>query len=125
MSLSNKSVNRSEEHTDVSSEEHLDRVFHALANRTRRQMLIRLAEQPATIGELAEPFDMTLPGASKHLRVLERAGLARREIEGRIHRCSYRGEPLFSAQTWLAENQRFWEGQLDQLARHVTAEKAP
>lgn len=118
MALSNKS----ETHADLSSEEHLDRVFHALANQTRRQMLTRLADQPATIGELAEPFDMTLPGASKHLRVLERAGLASREVDGRIHRCSYRGEPLLSAQTWLTQNKQFWEGQLDQLARHLTAD---
>lgn len=83
-------------------------------------MLAHLAEQPATISELAEPFDMTLPGASKHLRVLERAGLASREVEGRIHRCSYQGEPLVSARMWLAQNERFWEGQLDQLARHFT-----
>lgn len=83
-------------------------------------MLAHLADEPATIGELAEPFDMTLPGASKHLRVLERAGLVGREVDGRIHRCSYQGEPLVDACTWLTENQRLWEGQLDQLARHFT-----
>lgn len=111
---------KSETQGDPSPEEHLDKIFHALANRTRRQMLAQLAEQPATISELAAPFDMTLPGASKHLRVLERAGLVGREIDGRIHRCSYRGEPLVEAYEWLTQNERFWDGQLDQLTRHFT-----
>ena len=109
---------RSVPHPEDSTDDDLDRVFNALANRTRRQMLVRLADHPATISELAGPFDMTLPGASKHLRVLERAGLVRRQVDGRIHRCSFRAEPLAEAQAWLAENQQFWEDKFDQLSQH-------
>ncbi|MGI9611885.1 MAG: ArsR/SmtB family transcription factor [Acidimicrobiales bacterium] len=104
----------------VFSDDDLDRVFMALANRTRRRMLDRLVSGPATIGDLAEPFDMSLPGASKHVRVLEGAGLVQREIDGRIHRCKLTGEPLEHADAWISRNNRFWQGQLDSLAEHLS-----
>lgn len=82
-------------------------------------MLTRLAKGPAMVSELAEPFDMTLPGASKHLRVLERAGLVRRQIDGRIHRCSLNPLRLAEAQLWLKVYERFWDETLDALVHHV------
>jgi DNA-binding transcriptional ArsR family regulator len=103
----------------VSNEDRLDRVFRALGNRTRRYMLRRLARGPAMVGELAAPFDMTLPAASKHVRVLERAGLVHRRIDGRIHRCSLDPRQLAEARCWLDRYQRFWDETLDSLARHI------
>jgi len=97
----------------------LDDVFSALADTTRRRILVRLAEGPATITELAAPFEMTLPAVSKHLRVLERAGLMRRERDGWYHHCHLETEPLESAVAFLARYRPFWEGTLDALERHV------
>ena len=97
----------------------LDRVFAALANRTRRAMLARLGSGPSTVTDLAVPFDMSLPGASKHLRVLERAGLVHRHIDGRVHRCSLDPAPLEDAEQWLIRNRAFWNEQLDSLVRHL------
>jgi len=103
----------------ASDDERLDRVFRALGDRTRRSMLSRLAKGPARVSELAAPFDMTLPGASKHLRVLERAGLVNRRIDGRIHRCTLNPRRLAEARLWLKLYQRFWDGTLDALVDHV------
>jgi len=97
----------------------LDAVFSALADPTRRRMLARLARGSASISELAEPFDMTLPAVSKHLRVLERAGLVRREREGWYHRCHLEARPLESAVVFLARYRPFWDHTLEQLARYV------
>jgi DNA-binding transcriptional ArsR family regulator len=97
----------------------LDRVFSALGDTTRRRMLARLAEGPASISELAKPFSMTLPAVSKHLRVLERAGLVRREREGWYHWCHLETRPLESATEFLAKYRPFWEDTLGALARHV------
>lgn len=97
----------------------LDRVFAALANRTRRAMLATLGSGPSTVTDLALPFDMSLPGASKHVRVLEGAGLVRRNIDGRVHRCSLDPAPLEDAEQWLNRNRVFWHEQLDSLARHL------
>jgi DNA-binding transcriptional ArsR family regulator len=102
-----------------SSDDRLDAVFHALGDRTRRALLARLARRPAMITELARPFAMSLPAVSRHVQVLERAGLVRRDIDGRMHRCSLRAEPLRCAQDWLARYRRFWEGNLEALARYV------
>lgn len=103
----------------VNRDERLDRLFRALGDRTRRSMLRRLARGPAVVGELAEPFDMTLPAASKHLRVLERAGLVRRRIDGRVHHCSLDPRRLAEVRRWLDHYQRFWDETLDSLTRHV------
>jgi DNA-binding transcriptional ArsR family regulator len=101
------------------AEDRLDGVFHALADRTRRALLARLAEGPAPVGELAAPFDMSLPAVSKHLRVLEQAGLVSREIDGRVHRCSLEAAPLQEIEQWLAFYRTFWDETLEALARFV------
>ena len=93
----------------------LDRVFHALADPTRRAMLRRLANGEHSVGELAEPFDMSVAAAAKHVKVLEGAGLLRRSIEGRTHRCRIEAGPLAEADQWIAYYERFWTGRLDAL----------
>ena len=90
-------------------------VFHALAHDARRAMLSRLASGELTVGQLAEPFSMSLEAASKHIRVLERAGLVRRRVEGRRHICRLSPAPLASAYGWLRFYQRFWDERLDSL----------
>jgi DNA-binding transcriptional ArsR family regulator len=97
----------------------LDAVFGALADPTRRAILVRLARGPATIGELAEPFAMTLPAVSKHLRVLERAGLLRREREGWYHHCRLEAAPLDAALAFITRYRSFWQSTLDSLAEYV------
>jgi DNA-binding transcriptional ArsR family regulator len=93
----------------------MNEVFHALAHDARRAMLTRLASGDLTIGELAEPFSMSLEAASKHIRVLERAGLVRRTVEGRRHLCTLSPAPLASAYSWLGFYERFWNARLDAL----------
>ena len=101
----------------VDNEAALDRIFQALADPTRRAMLRRLAAGDHTVGELAEPFDMSFAAASKHVKVLERAGLLGRTIEGRSHRCTLRASALAEADRWLAEHRAFWNGRLDDLEK--------
>jgi DNA-binding transcriptional ArsR family regulator len=100
----------------------LDRVFHALSNGTRRKMLQRLAAGERNLGELAEPFNMTFAGASKHVHVLEEAGLVHRRVEGRTH--IFRLEPaaLAAADDWLHFYKRFWTEQFDALEAVLQAE---
>jgi DNA-binding transcriptional ArsR family regulator len=93
----------------------LDAVFHALSDRTRRTMLRRLAEGEQTVSELAAPHAMSLAGASKHLKVLEKAGLVRRRIEGRTHWCRLEPGRLAEADAWLRYYERFWTSRLDAL----------
>ena len=100
-------------------EDRLDAVFHALGHRTRRTLLARLREKPAMITELAKPFDMSLPALSRHIRVLEDAGLIARTVDGRVHQCALNAEPLKSIETWIGNYRQFWEGNLESLARHV------
>jgi DNA-binding transcriptional ArsR family regulator len=102
----------------------LDAVFHALAHPARRAMLRRLSERPRNIGELAEPFAMTFAGASKHVRVLERAGLVRRKVEGRAHVCQIVPHPLKAATDWLARYERYWSTRLDALDAFLKEEDA-
>jgi DNA-binding transcriptional ArsR family regulator len=102
-----------------SPEDRLDAVFHALGDRTRRALLARLTRTPAMITELARPFAMSLPAVSRHVRVLEQAGLIVRTVDGRVHRCELNGAPLRSVAAWLRHYRRFWEGNLDSLARYV------
>jgi DNA-binding transcriptional ArsR family regulator len=96
-------------------EQRITDVFHALAHDTRRAMLGRLASGDLTIGQLAEPFAMSLESASKHVRVLERARLLRRRVEGRRHICTLSPTPLASAYGWLRFYERFWNARLDSL----------
>lgn len=96
-------------------DEELDEVFHALADPTRRRMLRRLVDGEASLSDLAAPFDMSLTGASKHVRVLERAGIVVREVRGRTHWCRLDPGPLTEADRWLQQVTRFWNGRLDAL----------
>jgi DNA-binding transcriptional ArsR family regulator len=93
----------------------LDRVFHALADPTRRAMLHSLATGQRNISELAAPFDMSFAAASKHVRVLESAGLVRRRVVGRSHVCRLEPAPLAAADAWLRFYERLWTIQLDAL----------
>lgn len=99
--------------------EQLDRVFRALADPTRRAMLRRLASGEHSVSDLAEPFDMSLAGASKHVKVLERAGLVERRVDGRRHRCRLKAEALARADRWLRYYERFWSTRLDALEREL------
>jgi DNA-binding transcriptional ArsR family regulator len=97
------------------STERLDRVFHALTDPTRRDMLRSLAVSERTVSELAEPFRMSLAAASKHVKTLERAGLVRRTVQGRTHFCRLDPKPLAGATEWLRFYERFWNERLDAL----------
>lgn len=93
----------------------LDTVFHALGDATRRQMLRDLSGGVRTVGQLAEPFAISLSAASKHVKALERAGLIRREVQGRTHWCRLVPGPLAEADHWLSFYRNFWTGRLDTL----------
>ena len=93
----------------------MNSVFHALGDATRRQMLRDLADGERTVSDLAKPFAMSLAAASKHIRVLEGAGLIRREVRGRTHVCRLDPGPLASAHEWLGFYERFWNSRLDLL----------
>ena len=97
----------------------LDATFSALSDPTRRAILSRLSRGEATVTGLAAPFDISLPAVSKHLRVLERAGLIHREKRGRVHRLSLKAEPMREASEWLDFHQRFWEEGFDALTRYL------
>lgn len=101
----------------------LDQVFSALADPTRRAILKALSRRPATINEIAVPFPVSLNAISKHVMVLERAGLLRREIRGRQHHCWIEPHPLHEANQWLEHYREFWERRLDALQMYV-AKKA-
>jgi DNA-binding transcriptional ArsR family regulator len=103
----------------LSDEDRLDAILHALSDRTRRTLLRRLAAGPAMVGELARPIDMTRVAVSKHLRVLEKARLISRTIDGRIHRCALTPGPLQEVERWLADYRAFWIERLDALARYT------
>lgn len=100
---------------------HLDNVFHALADPTRRAMLASLAQGEHTVMELARPFRMSLAAASKHVKTLERAGLVRRTVQGRTHVCRLDPGPLAEADAWLRFYERFWNERLDALAALLTS----
>ena len=93
----------------------MDAVFHALAHSARRDMLGRLARRERTVGELASPFEMSLAAASKHVKVLEGAGLVHRTVQGRRHVCRLAPRPLAEAGEWIRFYERFWSERLDDL----------
>jgi len=97
--------------------ESLDSVFHALGDPTRRRMLRELSAGERTVSQLAEPFTMSLAAASKHVKVLENAGLIRREVRWRTHVCHLEPGPLARAHEWLDFYERFWTDRLDDLER--------
>ena len=102
----------------------LDSVFHALGDATRRRMLRELSNGERTVGQLAEPFAISLAAASKHIKALENAGLIRREVRGRTHLCRLEPGPLASANAWLDFYSRFWTDRLDALEQ-VLRKKDP
>jgi DNA-binding transcriptional ArsR family regulator len=101
----------------------LDRAFAALADPTRRSVLTRLGEGPATIGELASPSGMTLTGMKKHVQVLEDAGLVRTRKVGRTRQCRLGDESLSEVQAWITFYQRLWERRLDGLEAYFTLQE--
>lgn len=107
----------------------LDAVFHALSDPTRRAMLQSLSGSQHTVGELARPFDISLAAASKHIKVLERAGLVRRSIEGRTHVCSLDAGPMHAGMEWIRHYEKFWNARLDALqtllAEDAAADRQP
>src|SRR5437016_789744 len=97
----------------------LNRTFAALADPTRRRILAHLARGDRCVTDLARPHSMSLPAVSKHLRVLEKAGLLRRRRYGRVHRLKLEAEPLRRAAEWVEEYRKFWEGSLDRLEEYL------
>jgi DNA-binding transcriptional ArsR family regulator len=104
--------------------ESLDTVFHALSSEPRRAMLGSLAEGERTVGDLASPFEISLAAVSKHLKVLEGAGLVERRVEGRTTVCRLRAAPLAEVREWVAFYERFWTTRLDRLEKLMTEENA-
>jgi len=96
---------------------YLDSVFGALADPTRRSIVERLAHRPLTIGEIASEFPISQPAISKHVRVLEEAGLLQRTIEGRVHYCTISPQAMQEVSAWIDRQRRYWNGSLDRLER--------
>jgi len=103
----------------------LSQTFQALADPTRRAILARLSTGMATVSELAEPFEMSLPAVSKHLRVLTDAGLVERHVDAQWRRCELRGEGLRAASDWIEFYRKFWETRLDQLESFLARTAPP
>ena len=103
----------------------LDRTFAALADPTRRRILAHLARGDRCVTHLAKPHDMSLPAVSKHLRVLEKAGLLRRRRYGRVHEMQLEARPLKQAAQWVEEYRKFWQGSLDRLAEYLEKQNRP
>lgn len=101
----------------------LDAVFAALAHPIRRAILERLSQGDCSVGELAAPHDVSLPAISKHLRILEEAGLLEQTPDGRVRRCALRAQPLSAAFGWIVQYRILWEQRLDALARHLEGER--
>jgi DNA-binding transcriptional ArsR family regulator len=97
----------------------LNQTFAALADPTRRRMLQQLAHGDRCVTDMARPHSMSLPAISKHLRVLEKAGLLRRRRYGRVHQLRLEAKPLKQAAQWVEEYRKFWEGSLDRLAEYL------
>ena len=109
---------------ELTEDDLLDDIFHALANRTRRALLRSLASGPARVTELAEPHGMSVNAISKHLFVLEQAGLIRRKRNGHIQSCVLSAAPMATADEWLRNYRHFWGRQLDRLAEFVEEPRA-
>jgi len=110
--------------TTATGDERLDETFAALANATRRAILARLAEGEATVNELAKPFDMTLPAISKHIKVLERAGLVRRGQRAQYRPCALDGTAIEEVSTWAEQYRPVWEARFDRMDDYL-AQLAP
>ncbi|KQX34733.1 ArsR family transcriptional regulator [Devosia sp. Root436] len=103
----------------------LDGIFQALADPTRRAVVGRLGRGPASVGELAAPFDMALPSFMKHIHMLEGAGLIRTSKAGRVRTCTIEQTRLAAVDGWLSEQRAIWEGRTDRLEQFVTQDKEP
>ena len=103
----------------TATDDDLDMMFAALADRTRRAIVAHLADGDRTVNELAEPFAISLQAVSKHIQVLERAGLVTRTVNGREHRLSINAEPLDAAAQWIEHHRQFWEQSLAALETFV------
>jgi DNA-binding transcriptional ArsR family regulator len=103
----------------------LNQTFAALADPTRRRILAQLARGDRRVTDLARPHAMSLPAISKHLRVLEKAGLLRRRRYGRVHQMQLDAKPLKQAAQWVEEYRKFWEGSLDRLAEYLEKQNQP
>ena len=101
----------------------MDAVFTALADSTRRGMIKRLSKGPATVGELGRPYAISKPAVTKHVKMLEKAGLVTRKKDGRIHRCKLNPKPMEQAEDWIEKHRKFWEASLGALARYVEETK--
>jgi DNA-binding transcriptional ArsR family regulator len=101
--------------TTTTADDRLNETFSALANTTRRAILARLADGAATVNELAEPFELTLPAISKHLKVLERAGLVTRSQRAQYRPCALDAAPLEEVSTWAEQYRPIWEARLDRM----------
>jgi DNA-binding transcriptional ArsR family regulator len=101
----------------------LDLIFSALSDPTRRAIVVRLSAGEASVSELARPFDVSLPAITKHLAVLERAGLLEHEKEGRVRHCRLVAGPMKAADEWLSLYRRFWDDRLDSLTDHLKSIK--
>lgn len=100
-------------------DDRLDETFAALANATRRAILARLAEGAATVNELAEPFDLTLPAISKHIKVLEHAGLVVRGQQAQYRPCALAPDGIHAVATWAEQYRTVWEDRFDRMAAHL------
>jgi DNA-binding transcriptional ArsR family regulator len=106
--------------TPVIDEDRLSETFAALANTTRRAILARLAQGEANVNELAEPFEITLPAISKHIKVLERAGLVARGHRAQYRPCTLEAAPLAELSSWAEQYRPVWEARFDQMSDYVT-----
>jgi DNA-binding transcriptional ArsR family regulator len=104
-------------------QDRLNGVFHALADPTRRAVLGRLGQGPASVSELAEPFDMALPSFMKHIRFLEGSGLIRTRKHGRVRTCAIEKTQFAAVEAWLSEQRAVWEGRTDRLEQFVTTNR--
>ena len=102
----------------------LDSTFSALADPTRRAILARLARGESSVTVLAKPFNMSLPAVSKHLRVLETAGLLTRERDGRVRLCRLNAKPMKDADDWIQRYRQFWEGRMGALAEYLDSPRS-
>ncbi|MEH7123133.1 metalloregulator ArsR/SmtB family transcription factor [Bacillus sp. JJ1532] len=103
--------------------DHLNKIFHALADSTRREMVHMMAQKERTVSELAEPFDMSLAGISKHIKVLEGAKLVERSVNGRTHICRLNTKSLSQAKEWLQFYEKFWSNRFDLLESELLKAK--
>jgi DNA-binding transcriptional ArsR family regulator len=109
----------------VKYSEDLDRVFAALGDPTRRRIVERLARGSLTVGEIASGFSMSAPAVSKHLKILERSGLLRRKVLGRVHTCRLEPASMHAAVSWIEAQERFWNAALDRLGEELNRSGPP